>query len=369
MKKEKLESIVLVLIGILAGGILVLVGIRYVLPAALPFLLAWGVAFAVRGPSKLLSEKLHISERIIRPVLAIMLTLLLFSIIGVILWQMIALVWDTLADIGAGKNPVYDILYALSSGEISIFGDALPEELAKRISDALGELLSSALSGIAAAVTSWVGAVPRVLLFLLVTLISLIFFAIDLEKINAFVRGALPEKLSCRLSTARRRLFSVAGKYVRSYLLIFGITLVIMTGGLMILGVRRALLLGFIIAVLDILPVIGVGTVLIPWSIIALCTGNNIMGIGLIILFLVNTVVRELAEPKILGKNLGIHPILSLILIYVGFALFGFTGLILTPIIAGLLGFIGENRGGSKDNIREKGDEKNAHRCDGTKGE
>ena len=115
-----------------------------------------------------------------------------------------------------------------------------------------------------------------------------------------------------------------------------------MLTGLFILGIKAPFLSALIIAFLDILPVIGVGTVLIPWSIVAFAGGEGVLGTGLIALFLINTVIRELAEPKILGKNLGIHPIVSLILIYAGYALFGFTGLIITPIIAGIIGLLTE---------------------------
>ncbi len=350
MKRERLEYAVLILIVLVGGGVLLFVLMRHILPAVLPFIIAWCVAFAVRAPSRRLSERLRIPERVIRPLFAILITLLLFSAVGLILWQLVTLVWNTLTEIGEGNNPVYDLLYSLSEGRHTIFGELIPEELAAKMSDALGELLTSALTRIAGAVTWLVGAIPGALLFVLVTVIALIYFAIDLEKINARVRCLLPKSVADGLSRARRKFFSLGGRYLGSYLVIFGITFVIMLLGLLVLRIRAAFLVALIIAFLDLLPVIGVGTVLIPWSIIGFATGDHFIGIGMLVLFVVNTIVRELLEPRILGKNLGIHPILSLVLIYAGYAIFGFTGLLVTPILAGIIGLVTErDKGGSQE--------------------
>ena len=115
------------------------------------------------------------------------------------------------------------------------------------------------------------------------------------------------------------------------------ITFAVMLVGLVILRQPYALLLALIIAVLDLLPVIGVGTVLVPWSVYELVLGDTGVGIGLLILFAVHTFIRQFAEPKIVGKNLGVHPIVTLSLLYVGYSLFGFVGLLLVPIATVLI--------------------------------
>ena len=76
------------------------------------------------------------------------------------------------------------------------------------------------------------------------------------------------------------------------------------------------------------------GTVLVPWAVIEISVGGRLLGIGLLVLFVVNTLIRQLIEPRIVGKNLDIHPILTLIMLYVGYSLFGVIGLILLPVIA-----------------------------------
>ncbi|MBO5879672.1 MAG: AI-2E family transporter, partial [Clostridia bacterium] len=95
-----------------------------------------------------------------------------------------------------------------------------------------------------------------------------------------------------------------------------------------------------VVAVLDLLPLIGVGTVLVPWSIFEFVLGNTGRGIGLIVLLVAHELIRQFAEPRIIGKNLGVHPIISLILLYVGYGAFGFFGILLVPLFAIVLNIL-----------------------------
>ena len=96
-------------------------------------------------------------------------------------------------------------------------------------------------------------------------------------------------------------------------------------------------------ALLDALPLIGVGTLLVPWSIYQFIFGDVRVGVGLLVLFGVHEILRQITEPKIIGKSLGIHPVLSLILLYVGYSIFGFFGLLLIPIAAVVVNTIKSN--------------------------
>ena len=104
--------------------------------------------------------------------------------------------------------------------------------------------------------------------------------------------------------------------------------------GFLLLSVDYAVLLALITAVLDALPVLGVGIVLIPYAILSFAMGNTVTGIGLLILYGVITVVRQIAEPRLVGKSLGLHPILMLIAFYAGWRLFGVAGVLIGPLLA-----------------------------------
>ncbi len=337
--REGTKTVAAVLASVVLGGIILIVFIKHLLPIFLPFLIAWATALAIRAPAKKVAALTKIPERITRLLLSFAVTVLLFGVISLVLWQLVGAIWGFLSDIGRGEG-LYDILIQITNPSLTIFGDAIPPELSERISEAVRSLLSSALSSLASAVTSWVSVLPRAFIFLLVTLIALVYFNLDLERINAAVRAVLPQKVGIWLSKIRHQIFEVGLKYVKSYLLIMLITFVVMLFGFFILRVPRAPLIAVIVAVLDVLPIIGVGTVLVPWSVFEIATGNAAMGVGLIVLFLANEVIRQFAEPKIVGKNLNVHPLLTLVLLYFGYSLFGISGLVLIPIIIAVLGLV-----------------------------
>ncbi|HBJ18774.1 MAG TPA: sporulation integral membrane protein YtvI, partial [Clostridiales bacterium] len=149
---------------------------------------------------------------------------------------------------------------------------------------------------------------------------------------NAAVRRLLPEKIARRLIRFKDGFLYTMVRYLRSYLLIMAMTFVIMLVGFLLLRIPYALLAAIAVALLDMLPVIGVGTVLVPWSVFSLISGNTPLAVGLFLLFAANEIIRQFAEPKIVGRHLGIHPLLTLIFLYVGYALFGVLGLLLIPI-------------------------------------
>ena len=99
------------------------------------------------------------------------------------------------------------------------------------------------------------------------------------------------------------------------------------------MGVKYPLLLSGVIALLDFLPVLGVGIFLVPWGIVSLLTGERVLGIGLLLLFVAIAVVRQFLEPRILGRGYGVHPLVTLLSLYAGARLFGFFGLLIFPMI------------------------------------
>ena len=107
--------------------------------------------------------------------------------------------------------------------------------------------------------------------------------------------------------------------------------------GFTLLNVNYPLLLSGIVALLDFLPVLGVGIFLVPWGILAIAVGDNFLGIGLLILWVLIAVVRQLAEPHLIGGRHGVHPLLTLLSLYAGARLFGFLGLLLFPALILLL--------------------------------
>ena len=333
MKKEQITYYAMLSLGIVMAGIILLVSLKYILPVLLPFLIAWLMASATRTPALILEKKTKVSAGVYRLMLSLFLTVGVFSAIAIVVWQLTLSLWRFLSDLGQ-ENRINDFLNLLASPRLPILGEGISDDLAARISEAINGMLSSALVWLGDIVKNVMAAVPGVFFFLIVTLISLIYFSLDLERINSFCNRILPTNISAALGKFKDGVLFVIKKYIRSYLLIMLITYLTVLLGFFVLGVEHAPLIALVVALLDILPVIGVGTVLIPWGIVEIAMGEQFMGVGLLILFVVNTLVRQLSEPKIVGKNLDLHPVATLIFLYVGYRLFGFAGLILFPVVA-----------------------------------
>lgn len=331
--KEKISHLALISVGLLSSVILLFIVVEYLLPVILPFIIAWLIAALTVAPARRMASKGKIPERVLRLMLALFFTFAIVTVAGIIIWQVIQSTMRFVSDLGTG-NRFYDIIMALFSYEIPFITNKIPEEITAGIKTIIGNALSSVFSALANFATSFAAVLPRIFFVLLVTLISLVYFSLDYDRISAFVKSVLPEKIVSGISALKKGIFMVIGKYLLSYSLILLITFSLMFFGFTILRVEHALLVAFFVALLDILPVIGVGTVLIPWSIIELTVGHNTLGISLIVLFVVNAIVRQLVEPKIVGKNLNIHPLVTLVLLYVGYSLFGLLGLIMLPVVA-----------------------------------
>lgn len=159
----------------------------------------------------------------------------------------------------------------------------------------------------------------------------------DYRGIVDFIKKQLPPQTAVFLSDAKKQTGKTVLRYLRAYLIIFLLTFTELSIGLSILRIENSVGLAAIIAALDVLPVIGTGGVLIPWAVWALVTQNFVLALGLVIVYVVILVVRNFAEPKIVGDQLGLNPVVTLIAIYLGYRLMGVVGMIGLPILTTIL--------------------------------
>ena len=335
------ERVAAILISILAGGALAYLLFRYALPLLLPFLLAYAIAWIIRPASQRLAKHTHIP----RGVLAVVLLLLVFGLGGWGVWvgsvRLIAEL-GKLVERLLSEGGVLDALESLMLWAQSIgarFGFFSAEEGSAQafygaITQMVGNLLSAVASRLPEVAASVFSSLPSVLFFLIVSVVACFYFCTD---DTATVRGIakyLPCRWQQKLPRIKENLRDVLQKYLKAYGILLLLTFSLLLVGFWILGVESAFLLAFLIALTDLLPVIGVGTILVPWGIVMLLQKHFYIGFGLLVLYLVISLVRQVAEPRVLGKSLGIHPLLALLATYVGFALFGLLGMILAPVVA-----------------------------------
>ena len=190
----------------------------------------------------------------------------------------------------------------------------------------------SITGGLVSLMGTAVSFLPNALFTTAVVIIATYYFAIDRVKINSFFLSLFPEKFRPVLKNTRDVLANTVGKYLRAYGLLFFITFGELLLAFIILGIDYSFILALVIALVDFLPVLGTGTVLIPWGIILIVMGNYGLGIGILVTYVIITVVRQVVEPKIVGKFIGLPPIAALASMYIGLNLMGLLGLFLFPL-------------------------------------
>lgn len=338
--------------------------LRYGLSIILPFAIGWAIALVISPVAKKLAGKRSRTKKFLS---VLFLVLLIAAVCLVIFLTFDRLVYETkrlierLGDESAGitraVNNVLDFFEDMAS-RIPLLDKLSDADTGGALRDKIDSVVADILSGAAVKLTAFIPkfigtmikGFPSFLLFVLVMLISSFYFCTDLDGIHRGIMRALPNCVSDKLPPVKKRVIYTALKYLRAYILIFLMTLGELLVGFCVLGVDYALLLALVVAVIDILPVFGVGSVLIPWSVVMLISGNYYRGIGLLIIYACITVIRQIAEPKVVGGSIGLHPLLTLVAMYAGFKLLGIVGMILGPVIAlGVSTVVKAKRDGDSD--------------------
>lgn len=329
-----------------------------------PFLFAFFVSIAVQKPSNYIHKKIKIKKGIVSTILILLLFIalgILISILGMRIVDAVKSLFDFV------KNKLYDLptlienvrAWVINSARIlpdsieykfvnsanewfSVIRDKSATEIAAIIVDSASggknfsiSSLSTPLSGI------WSTAkhIPSLFVAVIITIVSSCFMAADYDWIVKFIKKQLSDEHEKKLSKSKRIVFTSIGKLIRSYALIICITFTELFIGLNILkavGIYEngnVLAISVIIALLDILPVLGTGTFMVPWIIYSLITSHIGLAIGLIIIYAVIYVVRQVIEPKIVGGTVGLPSFVTLMAMYIGSQLFGFIGIFLLPIV------------------------------------
>ena len=184
------------------------------------------------------------------------------------------------------------------------------------------------------AIGRFIASMPEIVVTAIVILLSLFYFSKDYHKISGALTRALPSSLQERLPRLKKDIVFVISGYVRSYTLIILVAFAQVFAGLLILNVEGAFAIAIICAFVDALPILGVGVVLVPWSIVSFVIGNQRLGIGLLILFTIIYIVRQIIEPRIVSSQMNVHPLVAIISMYAGLKIAGVGGMIVAPFLA-----------------------------------
>lgn len=317
---------------IVAGAYLAL---EYLLPVMVPFLIGILIAWLVVW----ISRKLRCPHRVVR----IGLSLLIYGILGLLVVLLTARAVSTISGIIKWLPEVYEnklmpfvtTVYTWAVDTVRLLNPALTGALEMLLEGVLSGLknLISSLSGVAVNLVSGVATgVPNLVLSLLAMIFSTIFVVADYENIASFAGEYIPGKIKKILINIRIYLTDTLFVVIRSYVLIMLLTFTELSILFSVFGIENAVLKAAVIAALDILPILGTGGIMIPWSVTSLVLGYTSLGLQLLLIYGIVTVVRNYVEPKIVGAQLGLHPIITLVSMFIGLRLFGFWGLFGLPV-------------------------------------
>lgn len=222
-------------------------------------------------------------------------------------------------------------------------------EIGKSIKAMAGDFVSGESEPTVEAIGGFAKNIPNALVSIVMGLLATYFFIADRDKLLEILSEKMPKGLKEQALRIYNEVIKVVGGYFQAQFKIMGVIYVVITVGLILLGVDFAWLIGFGIAVLDMLPVFGTGTVLIPWAVIKLFSGNYATAAGMVVLYVVALLVHQLIQPKLIGESVGLNPFATLFFMYIGYQFGGVLGMIIA-IPVGML-FISSYKAGAFDTI------------------
>lgn len=324
------------------AGILLAIwlGGRYLLPLIFPFLLGLGLALLAEPMAAYFWQRFHIPRGIAAGIgvsMAFCFLALVVLLLGALIVRELGVLAGVLPDLGTmAKTGIASLGSWLQS--LTRFA---PGSLQPSLSRGIGEFFSGGTAlldkavgyvlGLAGGVLSHV---PDSALSLGTGLISSYMISAKLPSIRDWLKKRLPrERLQPGLD-AWKRVRAAVGGWLLAQVKLAGVTWGILTVGFLLLRISFGPLWAFLVALVDTFPVLGTGTVLIPWSVICLLQGDHGRGIGLLGIYAVVTLTRSVLEPRLVGRHLGLDPLVTLFALYAGYKIWGLPGMILAPMIA-----------------------------------
>ena len=354
---KKYLRIILNIIIPLTGLYLVCVWGPRVLGFFIPFVIGWMIALIANPLVRFLEKRLkivrkHGSMLIIAGVLALIISLLYF-----VLGKAYVEIREFIGDLPA----LYDSAAAEIRGAVqngNRMFEFLPDEFrtavmqfTENIGTYVGDLVSKAAAPTVEIAGNVAKGIPNVLVNTVITILSSYLFIAEQDKILAWMRRYAPKFVLRYAEYLKKDARGVIGGYFLAQFRIMFVVAGILAVGFLFLKVKYGLLLAVLITMLDFLPVFGTGTALFPWAAVKLFTGEYTYAAGLLILYVVTQVSRQLIQPKIVGDSMGLPPLLTLFLLYLGFKVKGIAGMILAVPI-GLI-FINFYKYGAFDSLIE----------------
>jgi len=306
----------------------------------MPFLIAFIISILLEPLIRFIMRKTKLKRKTSSIIIFV---ISIIVIVGLLVWLSVTLVseaYHLLSNLNDDFDKIYKLIQDIIS-KVNLQSLNIPDNIMETIQnsafDFLGnitEWAKNALNGAINVLTS----VPTIGVYTVVTLLALYFICVDKVYMIDQLEHHLPKKWVRKIGIHLKGIVKSLGSYLKAQFILAFISFIISLIGLYILhfigfNVKYPLLIAVIIGFIDLLPIFGAGSFLIPWAVISAFTGDMNLAIAVLVLWVIMSIVKQLIEPKIVSEQIGIHPIFTLIAMYTGFKFIGVTGMIIGPVV------------------------------------
>ncbi|EPR09552.1 sporulation integral membrane protein YtvI [Ruminiclostridium papyrosolvens] len=330
---SKYQSTIKKILLILLIFAVIYLSISYFLPFFAPFVIALIVSYINEPVIKLL-QKFKISRKAAAAIslLFTMSVLGLGLTIGIIkIYNELIVLQDNLSayssDISVKINGLID--------KATIFYNGLPDQVTSTITKNLtsfSEQIGIMITSVIQYAINTVSSIPRLTVFVIVTILGTYFISSDKKNISSFFYRQLPFSWRKNIASLKKDTFKALLGYFKAILILMGFTFIEVSVGLFILNVKYAFLIALVVGLSDAIPIMGTGVVMVPWILWTVISGDMPLALGLGIIYVLGILIRQIMEPKIVGSQIGLHPLVTLLAMYIGLKFFGIIGMFVGPI-------------------------------------
>jgi len=312
---------------------------EYLVPALLPFLFALSFALLLEPGIAWCCRRFGFQRKFAASALTTLCLAALFALAWVFLAKLVGeamALWERIPSMLEGLPTLVEQLTV----RYEVFCRACPEEIRLWLNDTVRALagqgvsvLGELSSRILALVSSWMGMLPRLVLFLFTAVLAAYFTTLTYPEILAFFKKQMPPQWRQHWAGAPQCLRSTFWKWMKAQSFLCFLTFALLGLGFWYMGVEYALFLAVVTALIDALPVLGAGVILVPWGVGSLVLGNVPRGVAVLVLYAILLIGRSILEPKLMAAQVGLPPLTALAAMYTGFVLFGIGGMLLFPVV------------------------------------
>ncbi len=327
------KVIVSLIFSLLATVLFLVAGFKFLI-FFMPFVIGWLISAIASPVVNWLEKRLKITKKlgsvlIVIGVLAALIFLFYFA--GSRLWGEMKSLLENLPEMYEDIEHGLDEIGKNMAGIFAMLPSGIQEgwyALVDNLDQTAGKLISKISEPTISVAGRAAKGIPSMLISTIVTIISSYFFIAEREEVLEWAKKAAPEPIVKRMTMVMDNLKYAVGGYFKAQLKIMAVVFLILTVGFLILGVHFSFVFALLIAFLDFLPFFGTGTALIPWAVYKFMVGDYKMMVGLIILYGVTQLVRQVIQPKLVGDSMGLNPLITLVLLYIGYKIGGVFGMI-----------------------------------------